>query len=61
MESEENMTTWPLTYILATYFFQIHIFHLDFVKGTKGTDEVKRNGLFPIPAAEHNFGAPFFE
>ena len=31
------------------------------MKGTKETDEVKRKGLFLIPAAEHNFCAPFFK
>ena len=42
-------------------FFAKQVFHLDIIKGTKETDEVKRKGLFPIPAAEHNFCTPVFE
>ena len=42
-------------------FFAKHVFHLDIIKGTKETDEVKSKGFFPIPAAEHNFCTPFFK
>ena len=42
-------------------FFAKQVFHLDIIKGTKETDKVKRKGLFPIPAAEHNFCTPVFE
>ena len=42
-------------------FFAKNVFHLDIIKGTKVTDEIKREGLFPIPAAEHNFWTPVFE
>ena len=54
----DNMT---FNFYPSHVFFAKHVFHLDFVKGTKGTDEVKINYLFPIPAAEHNFWAPIFE
>ena len=52
----DNMT---LNSYPSQVFFAKHIFHVDIIKGTKETDEVKRKGLFPIPAAEHNFCAPF--
>ena len=42
-------------------FFAKQVFHLDIIKGTKETDKVKRKGLFPIPAAEHNFLTPVFK
>ena len=35
--------------------FAKYIFHLDIIIGNKETDKVKRNGLFPIAADEHNF------
>ena len=54
----DNMT---LNFYPSQVFFAKHIFHVDIIKGTKETDEVKRKGLFPIPAAEHNFCAPFFK
>ena len=54
----DNMT---LNFYPSHVFFAKHIFHLDIITGTKETDEVKRYGLFPIPAAENNFWAPSFE
>ena len=50
-----------LNFYPSRVFFAKHIFHVDIIKGTKETDEVKRKGLFLIPAAEHNFCAPFFK
>ena len=50
-----------LNFYPSQVFFAKHIFHFDIIKGTKETDEVKGKGLFPIPAAEHNFYTPFFK
>ena len=54
------MITWEifdnmaLNFYPSQVFFAKYIFHVDIIKGTKETNEVKREGLFPIPAAEHN-------
>ena len=50
-----------LNFYPSQVFFAKHIFYVDIIKGTKETDEVKRKGFFPIPAAEHNFCTPFFK
>ena len=50
-----------LDFYPSQVFFANNIFHLDIIKGTKETDEVKTKGLFPIPAAEHNFCTPLFK
>ena len=57
-EKSDNML---LNFYPSQVFFAKRIFHLDIIKGTKETDEVKRKGHFPTPAAKHNFCAPFFK
>ena len=61
------MTNWGksdnmiLNFYPDQLFFAKHVLHLDIIKGTQETDEVKRKGRFTIPAAEHYFCTPVFE
>ena len=49
-----------LNFYPSQVFFSKHIFHLDIIKGSKETDEVKRKGLFLVPAAPAQFLYTFF-